>query len=118
MLSIRRSWRNRSLHFGVSNHSKQFGVLELTNTNSRLLTRDSNGVERVNSVADIQLVENNYTMINIEKQQSDWFVFIDDQFFAAMPFIAEDDAMEIRLVAKNGKVRFIELNQRKLGPKN
>lgn len=126
------SWKNYSLtfaiwipgdataelHFGVSNHSKQFGVLELTNTNSRLLTRDSNGVERVNSVADIQLVENNYTMINIEKQQSDWFVFIDDQFFAAMPFIAEDDAMEIRLVAKNGKVRFIELNQRKLGPKN
>lgn len=123
------SWQNYSLtlglwiideseaeiQFGVSNSMKRYGALKLTSNEGTLLVRDESGKEVTKKSAEILLKSNDYTVVTIEKQQADWFVFINEKFFAAMPFVADDDAMEIRLVAENGKVRFIELNQSKLG---
>ena len=105
------------IQFGVSNGKKLYGVLKLTSDEGTLLVRDASGKEDKKYSAKIALKANDYTVVTIEKQQTDWFLFINEKFFAAMPFVAEDDAMEIRLVAENGKVRFIELNQSKLGRK-
>lgn len=126
------SWKNYSLtlgiwiledaeseiQFGISNATKRYGVLRLSNRKGTLLVRDASGNEINENTGPIGFKPIDYAVITIEKQQTDWFVFINDKFFAAMPFVAEDDAMEIRLVAKNGKVRFIELNQNKLGQKS
>lgn len=106
------------IHFGISPADNQFGVVSVTRDQASVYFQSAEGTGQKTYLAKvpIQISDDRYAHVVIEKQPTDWFVFVDEQLVGTLPIQSSNDLTEIRLAAIDGKVWFNQLNISELVP--
>lgn len=99
------------LQFAISNEKNQYATVSISKSLAEVYYQ--NAEEKSGrtylSKRNIAVPDDDYIGVAIEKQDEDWFVYVDNIYLGALPIQSTDDLQELRIAAVDGKVWFNQL---------